>query len=94
MEIWSHPPGNRQAKTLMTALKKGQSFGEMAILNDEPRAEVRARIGAQVVGLLQAASHAPPATYALRGHKPVTIHLWQTSRCGTFQQICLEALAR
>lgn len=41
--MWTHPPGNRREKTLIATLKKGQSFGEMAILNDEPRAEVRAR---------------------------------------------------
>ncbi|KXZ55557.1 hypothetical protein GPECTOR_2g1106 [Gonium pectorale] len=40
VEIWTHPPGNRREKTLIATLKKGQSFGEMAILNDEPRAEV------------------------------------------------------
>ncbi|KAG2491878.1 hypothetical protein HYH03_009830 [Edaphochlamys debaryana] len=40
VEIWTHPPGNRRDKTLIATLKKGQSFGEMAILNDEPRAEV------------------------------------------------------
>ncbi|GFR48778.1 hypothetical protein Agub_g10726, partial [Astrephomene gubernaculifera] len=40
VEIWTHPSGNRREKTLIATLKKGQSFGEMAILNDEPRAEV------------------------------------------------------
>jgi hypothetical protein len=45
VEIWTHPPGNRRDKTLIATLKKGQSFGEMAILNDEPRAEVRSRLG-------------------------------------------------
>ncbi|PNW72285.1 hypothetical protein CHLRE_16g674550v5 [Chlamydomonas reinhardtii] len=40
VEVWTHPPGNRREKTLIATLKKGQSFGEMAILNDEPRAEV------------------------------------------------------
>ncbi|PNH12837.1 hypothetical protein TSOC_000207 [Tetrabaena socialis] len=40
VEIWTHPLGSRREKTLIATLKKGQSFGEMAILNDEPRAEV------------------------------------------------------
>lgn len=41
VEIWSHPPGNRHDRTIITVLKKGQSFGELAIINDEQRAEVR-----------------------------------------------------
>ena len=40
VEVWTHPPGLRREKVVLTTLKKGQAFGEQALLSDEPRSEV------------------------------------------------------
>eukprot|EP00195_Chlamydomonas_chlamydogama_P007490 CAMPEP_0202906884 /NCGR_PEP_ID=MMETSP1392-20130828/40599_1 /ASSEMBLY_ACC=CAM_ASM_000868 /TAXON_ID=225041 /ORGANISM="Chlamydomonas chlamydogama, Strain SAG 11-48b" /LENGTH=944 /DNA_ID=CAMNT_0049595565 /DNA_START=401 /DNA_END=3235 /DNA_ORIENTATION=+ len=39
VEVWTHPPGNMREKTLIATLKKGQSFGDQAILNNEVRSD-------------------------------------------------------
>ena len=39
VDVWTHPPGHRRDKTVIDVLKKGQSFGDHAILNGELRTE-------------------------------------------------------
>ncbi len=39
VEVWTHPPGHKRDRTVIDSLKKGQCFGDHAIINDEPRAE-------------------------------------------------------
>eukprot|EP00798_Chlamydomonas_sp_ICE-L_P016234 gene16234-22400_t len=37
VEVWTHPPGHHKLRTTIASLKKGQSFGELSILNNETR---------------------------------------------------------
>jgi len=37
VEVWTHPPGQWRQKTVIATLRKGQSFGDRGILNNEPR---------------------------------------------------------
>ena len=39
VEVWTHPVGRRWERTVIDLLKKGQSFGDQAILNGELRSE-------------------------------------------------------
>jgi hypothetical protein len=39
VEVWTHPPGQPRERSVLASLKKGQSFGDHAILNQEPRAD-------------------------------------------------------
>ena len=37
--MWTHPTGHQRERTVIDVLKKGQSFGDHAILNGELRSE-------------------------------------------------------
>lgn len=39
VEVWTHPPGKKRHKTHLDTLRKGHSFGDLALLNSEPRSE-------------------------------------------------------
>ncbi|GAX82445.1 hypothetical protein CEUSTIGMA_g9873.t1 [Chlamydomonas eustigma] len=39
VEVWTHPPGHRRDRTVIDVLKKGQCFGDHAIVNDELRTD-------------------------------------------------------
>lgn len=39
VEVWTHPPGKKRHRTHLDTLRKGQIFGDLALLNDEARSE-------------------------------------------------------